>query len=177
MALTWALPMALIAFLTLTVAIGSRVATLAAGAIVLGVGAVFAGLPWLPVTGGRRWLTYGGLALVTFAAGGEGLLALGGARPAALAGVAATCTLAAGILSLDLTGTTPWGDAQHPGIDVDADDAGPSRGAGQGHAAGAASHVQHAPTRSGDALGDPLVDRGDRASGEATDPAVVPLRR
>jgi NAD-dependent dihydropyrimidine dehydrogenase PreA subunit len=108
MALTWALPMALIAFLTLTVAIGSRVATVAAGVIVLGVGAVFAGLPWLPVTGGRRWLTYGGLALVTFALGGEGLLALGGARPAALAGLAATCALAAGVLSLDLTGTTPW---------------------------------------------------------------------
>jgi NAD-dependent dihydropyrimidine dehydrogenase PreA subunit len=108
MALMWAWPMALGAFLILTLAFGHRVATVGAGVIVLGVGAVFAGLPWLPVTGGRRWLMYGGLALVTLAAGGEGLLALGAARPAALAGLAATCALAAGILSLDLTGTTPW---------------------------------------------------------------------
>jgi NAD-dependent dihydropyrimidine dehydrogenase PreA subunit len=108
MALTWALPMALAAFLILTLAIGLRVAGVAAGVIVLGVGAVFVGLPWLPVTGERRWLTYGGLALVTFVLGGEGLVILGGARPAALTGLAATCVLATGILSLDLTGTTPW---------------------------------------------------------------------
>jgi NAD-dependent dihydropyrimidine dehydrogenase PreA subunit len=108
MALTWAWPMALVAFVILALAVGYRLAAVAAGVIVLGVGAVFAGLPWLPVTGGRRWLTYGGLALVTFAAGGEGLLALGAARPATLAGLAAACILAAGVLSLDLAGTTPW---------------------------------------------------------------------
>jgi NAD-dependent dihydropyrimidine dehydrogenase PreA subunit len=108
MALTWALPMGLAAFLTLTLALGHKVATVAAGVIVLGVGAAFAVLRWLPVTGARRWLTYGGLALVTFAAGRAGLSALGDARPAALAALGATCALAAGILSLDLAGTTPW---------------------------------------------------------------------
>jgi len=39
------------------------------------------------------------------------LLAVGGARPAALAGLAGACVCSSGILSLDLAGTTPW----HPG--------------------------------------------------------------
>jgi len=108
MALTWALPMALGAFIALSLLVEVKVAAVAAGVIVLGVGAVFAALRWLPVTGGRRWLTYGSLAVVTFAAGGGGLVALGDARPAALAWLGGACALAAGVLSMDLTGTTPW---------------------------------------------------------------------
>ncbi len=108
MALTWALPMAVVAFLALFAIMGLRVAAVAAGVVVLGVGAVFAALPWLSVTGGRRWLTYGGLAVTTFAAGGACLAALGGARSSALGALGVTCALAAGILSVDLAGTTPW---------------------------------------------------------------------
>ena len=72
------------------------------------VGAVFAGLPWLPVTGRGRWRTYTGLALATFGAGSGALSALGTRDPPALAALAITCAVAAGILSVDLEGTTPW---------------------------------------------------------------------
>jgi NAD-dependent dihydropyrimidine dehydrogenase PreA subunit len=108
MALTWALPMALVAFFVLSLLVEVKVAAVTAGVIVLGVGAVFAVLRWLPATGGRRWLTYGGLAVVTFAAGGGGLVALGDARSPTLLSLGGACALAAGVLSLDLTGTTPW---------------------------------------------------------------------
>ena len=108
MALTWALPMALIAFFALSLLVEAEVATVAAGVIVLGVGTVFVALRRLPVTGGRSWLTYAGLAVITFAAGSGGLVALGDARSPALLSLGGACALAAGVLSMDLTGTTPW---------------------------------------------------------------------
>ena len=108
MASTWALPMAVIAFLVLLVVAGHEVAWIAGAVILLGVGVVFAALRWLPVTGGRRWWTYGGLAVAMFAVGLGALAALGDARLGALSALGATCVAAAGILSLDLTGTTPW---------------------------------------------------------------------
>jgi NAD-dependent dihydropyrimidine dehydrogenase PreA subunit len=108
MSVTWALPMALAVFVALAAAVGRQVAAVAAGVIALGVGAVFAALRWLPVVGGRRWLTYAGLAVTTFGVGAAVLSSLGEVRPSALASLAVACTLAAGILSLDLTGTTPW---------------------------------------------------------------------
>jgi NAD-dependent dihydropyrimidine dehydrogenase PreA subunit len=108
MALTWAVPMALVALVILGLALELRLAAVAATVIVLGVGAVFAGLRWLPVTGTGRWRTYAGLALATFGAGSVGLSALGDTRPAALVALAIACAVAAGILSVDLAGTTPW---------------------------------------------------------------------
>lgn len=108
MALTWALPMGLVALVILGVTLGIRVGAIAAVVIVLGVGGVFAGLPRVPVTGLRRWWTYGGLAVTTFAAGSAGLFALGDASATTLAWLAVACTVASGILSLDLAGTTPW---------------------------------------------------------------------
>jgi NAD-dependent dihydropyrimidine dehydrogenase PreA subunit len=108
MALTWAVPMALATLAILGMVLELRLAAVAASVIVLGVGAVFAGLPWFPVTGRRRWWTYTALALATFGAGSGALSALGDARPAASAALAITCIVAAGILSVDLEGTTPW---------------------------------------------------------------------
>jgi NAD-dependent dihydropyrimidine dehydrogenase PreA subunit len=108
MALTWAVPMALVTLAILGMVLDLLVAAVAASVIVLGVGAVFAGLPWFPVTGRGRWRTYAGLALATFGAGSGALSALGDARPGALAALAITCAAAAGILSVDLAGTTPW---------------------------------------------------------------------
>jgi len=108
MALTWALPMALGALVILAFLLDLAVAAVAAGVVVLGIAAVFAFLPWLPVAGPRRWWTYAGLASLGFAAGAAGLAALGDARPVALLALGAACTLCSGTLSLDLTGTTPW---------------------------------------------------------------------
>jgi NAD-dependent dihydropyrimidine dehydrogenase PreA subunit len=108
MALTWAVPMALAAFVVLGLVLDLKSAAVAASVIVLGVGSVFAGLPWLPVTGRRRFWTYAGLAVATLGAGSVALAGLGDARPSALMALAIACTAAAGILSVDLEGTTPW---------------------------------------------------------------------
>jgi NAD-dependent dihydropyrimidine dehydrogenase PreA subunit len=108
LALTWALPMGVVAVAALAAPLDRATAGIAAATIVAGVAALFAVLQRVPLAGVRRWWTYAGLATAEMAVGSAGLLAVGGARPASLAGLAGACALSAGILSLDLAGTTPW---------------------------------------------------------------------
>ena len=74
-------------------------------AIVFGI---FATLPWLRVTGPRRWVTFALFALFGFAFGTTILWISGGTsvRDLSLTGVAAVVAMA--MLSIDLAGTTPW---------------------------------------------------------------------
>ncbi|MGE0712159.1 MAG: HgcAB-like fusion protein [Planctomycetota bacterium] len=72
------------------------------------VTAVFLGLPWLRVTGRARWLTFGALALASTALCAGLLALLGAATRADLALGAATQAATMLLLSIDLTGTTPW---------------------------------------------------------------------
>jgi NAD-dependent dihydropyrimidine dehydrogenase PreA subunit len=108
MALVWALPMAAIALVISGLVVGWRTGLIAGGVTLLMVSALFAGLPWLKVTGRLRWLTFGGVAVAGVVIG-YGALALsgetGGTSVVALGIVAVAGML---LLSIDLTGTTPW---------------------------------------------------------------------
>lgn len=81
-------------------AVGMEASTIAFG--------IFAGLPRLKVKGSVRWVTFTCFALTGFAMGTAVLLLTGATsiHGAVLAGAGAT--LATGVLSVDLAGTTPW---------------------------------------------------------------------
>jgi NAD-dependent dihydropyrimidine dehydrogenase PreA subunit len=85
MALVWTVPMILISVLAVGFSVGWHAGLVAAAVTVLMVSAVFAALPWVSVTGRGRLLTYGATAVLGFATG-----------------------IGMSVLSLDLTGTTPW---------------------------------------------------------------------
>jgi len=76
--------------------------------VLLTVGAVFAALPRLVVTGHRRWLTYGAFAILGTGIGAAVMLLLGAPTPRNLALQAVASVLAMAVLSIDLAGTTPW---------------------------------------------------------------------
>jgi 2-oxoglutarate ferredoxin oxidoreductase subunit delta len=69
---------------------------------------LFALLPWLRVWGRGRWRTYAGAAALGSAGGAAVLAALGFASAAHVGALALTCGAAMALLSVDLTGTTPW---------------------------------------------------------------------
>jgi len=108
MAVMWELPIAVVALVVCGLAVGWRCGVVAGAVAALMVSFVFAALPWLKVTGGRRWLTFTGLALGGFGAGWGLLTASGGASGPALLAFGATAIVAMLVLCLDLTGTTPW---------------------------------------------------------------------
>ena len=89
--------------------IGSWAVGLSAIAVILCVvGGIFAALPWLIVTGPRRWLTFGVFAAVGFGVGVGVLVALGSITSAHLWLAAGTAIVATAVLSTDLAGSTPW---------------------------------------------------------------------
>ncbi len=108
MALLWGPPMATVAFVVLAIAQNFSLAALAAGLVMALVVAIFTLLPWLPVTGWKRWLTYGGFAAVGCALGLGTLLGLSWYQASALAWLGAASLLSMLVLSVDLAGTTPW---------------------------------------------------------------------
>ncbi len=108
MALMWAWAIIAIALL-LAWAVGSGALALSLAAVVVSiVGGIFAALPWLTVTGAKRWLTFGVFVALGFAAGAGLLTLLGSATPAHLWIAAATAVITMAVLSVDLAGTTPW---------------------------------------------------------------------
>lgn len=108
MAAMWSVPMLAVALPLLWLMFG--LLTMAAGgaAMALLVCSLFGLLPWLQIEGNRRFLTFAVFAVAAALAGCALLLALGGATSAHLAAVAGASLLAASVLSIDLTGTTPW---------------------------------------------------------------------
>ncbi len=107
MASIWFLPMAVILGLGAWLIAGWPAPLAVVMLIVITVSGLFASLPRLPVTGGRRWLTYGSFALAGAAIGWGTLAAADQATPVRLATVAGTAVVAMLVLSIDLTGTTP----------------------------------------------------------------------
>jgi NAD-dependent dihydropyrimidine dehydrogenase PreA subunit len=108
MALMWAWALLAVAALVAW-GIGSWAVGLSLVAVIICViGGIFASLPWLIVTGPRRWLTFGAFAAVGFAAGAGVLAALGSATSGHLWLAVGTAIVAMGVLSVDLAGTTPW---------------------------------------------------------------------
>ena len=108
MGMLWFAPLAMIAALILTLAVGGSAAL--AGVVGLGVNVfgVFALLPWVRVTGGLRWVTHSVFALVGLGAGVLLLAAQGAVSGASLIGAGVVCAVGFGMLLTDLPGTTPW---------------------------------------------------------------------
>jgi NAD-dependent dihydropyrimidine dehydrogenase PreA subunit len=107
MASIWFLPMIVILGIVSRLLAGWQAAAAVVLLVVVTVVVLFASLPRLPVTGPRRWLTYGSFALAG-AAIGWGVLAIAhGITPVQVATVAGAAAAAMLVLSIDLTGTTP----------------------------------------------------------------------
>jgi NAD-dependent dihydropyrimidine dehydrogenase PreA subunit len=108
MALVWTVPMVSLAALAVGFSVGWYVALVAAVVTVLMVAALFAVLPWVRVTGRGRLLTYGATVVLGFATGVGALAVLGELRGASLLALAIASVCGVSVLSLDITGTTPW---------------------------------------------------------------------
>lgn len=108
MAWTWAAPLFVVAALVAWLMGSWEVGLCALAVIVWIVGGLFAALPWLEVKSRKRWLTFGGFAVLGFGIGLGVLLLLGSATSAHLYLDAGTALATMGILSIDLAGTTPW---------------------------------------------------------------------
>ncbi|MCA9617655.1 MAG: 4Fe-4S binding protein [Myxococcales bacterium] len=107
MAVMWAVPLAAIALGVGWLALGLAVGLVLAGLVLLQVFGIFAASPKLPLTGAKRWLTYGGAAVLGAGLGLAALAPLGFTIGGVVAVSAAACGAMA-LLSVDLAGTTPW---------------------------------------------------------------------
>jgi len=107
MASIWFLPMVAILGLLTWLTSGRQAAGAVVLSVVVTVVALFAALTRLPVTGGRRWLTYGSFALAGTAIGWGALAAADQSTPWRMAVVCCASVIAMLVLSMDLTGTTP----------------------------------------------------------------------
>jgi NAD-dependent dihydropyrimidine dehydrogenase PreA subunit len=108
MALVWALPITLVGAPLFGLFGGWPVGIAAVALVPLMCFGLFAALPWLRVTGHIRWVTFGFVALLGFAAGSGVLATLGSASSTRCLLVGGAAVSAMGILSIDLAGTTPW---------------------------------------------------------------------
>jgi NAD-dependent dihydropyrimidine dehydrogenase PreA subunit len=108
MALMWAAPMSVIALVVCWLIVSPLLAVVASAMVLVQVFSIFALLPHLPVMGAKRWLTYSIAALLGSAAAVAIAGALGMASGAALITLAVVACVAMGVLSVDLSGTTPW---------------------------------------------------------------------
>lgn len=87
---------------------GPRGLAAAAVAVVVIIAGLFGALPWVPVQGRVRWVTFAAFAALGFGAGAALLWLLAWSTPAHLALVGVSAAMAMGVLSVDLAGTTPW---------------------------------------------------------------------
>ncbi len=107
MAAMWLLPMILIAVPILSVIGGWQAGLATAIMIGLTVPAVFAALPKLWVTGGRRWLTYAAFTAAGAAVGAGVLSLLDALSFTSLIVMVIVAAVAMVVLSVDLAGSTP----------------------------------------------------------------------
>ncbi len=107
MASIWLLPMIVILGLVARLLTGWQAAAAVALLVLVSVSAMFAALPHVPVTGRRRWLTYGSFALAGAAIGWGVLEVADQSSPLRMATVGGAAVLTMLVLSIDLTGTTP----------------------------------------------------------------------
>ncbi|GBD83636.1 acetyl-CoA decarbonylase/synthase complex subunit gamma [bacterium BMS3Abin02] len=107
MAIMWTAPMVPILWLILWPITGPLPALIDAAAITAIVLALFAGMPWLPLTTHRGLLVYSVLALAGFGFG-VALFAVAGAMTTRnVIVLAAACVIGTGIVSVDVAGSTP----------------------------------------------------------------------
>ena len=108
MATLWCAPMLILLLPILVPSAGLVTAAVASAAVALLVYGLFGLLPWIPIQGRKRWLTFTIFAAMLALAGIGLLLTLGAVSPAHLVAVCLASIVAMAILSIDLAGTTPW---------------------------------------------------------------------
>ncbi len=108
MATMWGAPIAGIAALVSALVFGGAVAAVAAAAVLLAVFGLFFAVPWVPITGPRRWLTFSGAAVLAVAAGLALLYAIGRDANGPLIGIAITQVATIALLSVNMSGSTPF---------------------------------------------------------------------
>lgn len=108
MAALWGVPMVVIALPIIALVFDLVAAAIAGISAVLLVAGLFALLPWLNVQGRMRFATFAAAAATAALFGCAALFALAAATPTHLAVVTGMSFFAMAILSVDLTGTTPW---------------------------------------------------------------------
>jgi ferredoxin len=108
MAAIWMAPMALVTLLVVGLVIDGLTGMVAGAIVAVSVPAIFAAIPWIPVVGPRRWLTYGGAAVVSFGVGATILAAWGSAATSGLIALGVVSVAFPFVLSVDMAGTTPW---------------------------------------------------------------------
>lgn len=108
MATMWGAPMLLLGGPVIAWLFGIATFIGAASAVISIVGGLFVLLPWLRVTGRLRWVTFAFFAGTGGGLGSFVLWTLGQASSAHLFAVATVALAAMALLSVDLTGTTPW---------------------------------------------------------------------
>lgn len=112
MSTMWALPMSAIAGLVVGLAVGWQAALASVLGLFGAVVVLFLALPHLVVVGPRRWATQFGFAVIGAGIGSGVLLALGALNGPGLIAVGASNLIGMLVLSVDLTGTTPWYPSQ-----------------------------------------------------------------
>jgi len=108
MATMWGAPLILVGGPVVACLWGAATLAASGAAVVAVVGGLFALLPWLRVTDRLRWVTFAVFALLGMAAGVAVLWILGPLGRAHVIVVVAASLVAAGVLAVDLAGTTPW---------------------------------------------------------------------
>jgi NAD-dependent dihydropyrimidine dehydrogenase PreA subunit len=104
----WGVPMAIVASPFVGWLLGARVLVAVLAAIVASVGGTFALVPWLPLESKARWLVFPLLAAAGALAGAAALAALSTATTIHLIAVAVAGFASMAVLSVDISGTTPW---------------------------------------------------------------------
>ncbi len=108
MSTMWGAPIAAIAAVVSAILFGGAVAAVTAVAVLIAVFGVFFAVARVPIVGPRRWLTFSGAAMVAVAVGFGLLYLIGRDGHGPLVGIAITQVATIGLLSLDLSGSTPF---------------------------------------------------------------------
>jgi len=108
MAVMWAAPITPILVLAIWLLIDLRTALICGTIALLMVFGLFAAVPYVPIVGAKRLLTFVALAIFGAALGSAFVVVLGTPTSTELLGIAISVSVVTLILSIDLTGSTPW---------------------------------------------------------------------
>ena len=108
MAVMWAAPMTPILMLIAWLLIDLRTALVCGAIALIMVFGLLAAVPYVPIVGAKRFVSFAALDIFGAALGSAALFALGFPTLVQLLGVAMSATVVTLVLSVDLTGSTPW---------------------------------------------------------------------
>ncbi len=108
MAVMWAAPMTPILMLLVWLLIDLRTALVCGTIAVVMVFGLLAAVPYVPIVGAKRFVTFVALTIFGAVVGSAAFFALGSPTVVELLGVAISAGVVTLVLSVDLTGSTPW---------------------------------------------------------------------